>query len=114
MIATNCEQAIDTPRRLRRDRRGTVAATIFDLHAIHRTVQIADWALVMHIEMHLDRAALRVWHLRLVERLRQIPEVHVTTRWGRTAEPLPPCVNLLFALERLINGLPQGGPASPS
>jgi hypothetical protein len=68
----------------------------------------------MLIEIRLDRAALRSWHLRLAERLNRIPQVYVTVSWGKAVEPLPSCVNLLFALERLIHGLPEDGPSSPA
>jgi hypothetical protein len=66
----------------------------------------------MLIEIWIDKTVLRLWHLRLIERLAQIPEVRVAVRWGNAAEPLPPCIELLFVLERLINRLPQRGPAS--
>jgi hypothetical protein len=66
----------------------------------------------MLIQVRIDKTALRQWHLRLIERLAQIPEVYVTVRWGSAAEPLPPCIELLFLLERLINGVPEGGAAS--
>src|SRR4029077_17237873 len=66
----------------------------------------------MLIELRIDRTDPRLWHLRLIERLVQIPEVRVVVSWRSAAESLPSCINFLFVFERLINGLPEGGPAS--
>jgi hypothetical protein len=63
----------------------------------------------MLVEVRVDQAAARLWHLRLIERLNKIPGVLVGVSWGGQAQPLPNCISLLFLLEQMINGLPSGG-----
>jgi hypothetical protein len=66
----------------------------------------------MLIEIRVDKRSLRRWQLALVERLSRNPQTRVIISWGNAIEPLPSCIGCLFALERLINGLPDTGGAS--
>src|SRR6185369_12236025 len=66
----------------------------------------------MLIEIRMDKTSLRRWQLGLVERLSRNPLMRVVVSWGNAIEPLPSCIECLFALERLINGLPDTGAAS--
>jgi hypothetical protein len=60
----------------------------------------------MRVIVRLDPSRLRRWHLRLVNRLAQHPQTQLAVEWRTTAEEIPSAVPLLFALERLIYGLP--------
>jgi hypothetical protein len=62
----------------------------------------------MRVIVRLDPNRLRRWHLRLLNRLAQRPHVQLAVEWMQTAEQLPSAIPLLFALERLIYGLPDG------
>jgi len=66
----------------------------------------------MLIELRLPRSAPRQWHLRLVESLAKQRDVSVWVNWVDVKEELPPCVELLFMLERLVFGLDAGGGAA--
>lgn len=63
----------------------------------------------MRIELCLDQRSIRGWHLDLVERLGRDPGIEVGIRWATpSARPLPSCVEVLFALERVLHGTPLG------
>lgn len=69
----------------------------------------------MRLELQIDRKAVRRWHLRLAAVLAQRPEVTVSIRWTESnREPIPACVETVFALERRIHGLPSGMSATES
>ena len=63
----------------------------------------------MRLEVRLGRRGLRRWHRDLLDRLGARPGVAVGLRWTDPAgPPFPSCIATLFALERLIHGLPEG------
>lgn len=62
----------------------------------------------MKLTLRLDPNRLRRWHVRLAGRLARRPDTQVGVEWSAGAEPLPMAVRLLFALERLVYGLPPG------
>src|SRR5712691_10294138 len=62
--------------------------------------------MVMRLILRLDPNRLRRWHVCLVERLEQRPNVELSIEWAETKEELPSNIPLLFALERLVYGLP--------
>jgi hypothetical protein len=64
------------------------------------------------IEVRLSRASARQWHLRLLETLAGKTSVGVCVRWTETANRTSLGESLLFALERTVNRIPAGGPAS--
>src|SRR5712691_1875634 len=68
--------------------------------------------MVMRLILRLDPNRLRRWHVCLVERLEQRPNVELSIEWAETKEKLPLTIPLLFALERLVYGLPGDHPAS--
>ena len=68
----------------------------------------------MLIVLRLDKAALRTWRHQLLNRLSRLPGVEVGVIWGEEGEQTPRCIELLFALERMLNGIPEGGSASPA
>jgi len=61
----------------------------------------------MRLTLRLDPQRLRNWHLRLAQRLTRHAGVRLGVEWAKTNENLPPALSLLFALERLIHGLPS-------
>jgi hypothetical protein len=61
----------------------------------------------MRVSVRLDPNRLRRWHLRLLKRLARRPRTQVAVEWTKTADELPSAIPLLFALERLIHGLPE-------
>ncbi len=63
----------------------------------------------MLIEMRLPQSAPRQWHLQLAESLATQRDVAVWVNWIDEEGKSPPCVDLLFTLERLIFGVPAGG-----
>ncbi|WP_375460084.1 formyl transferase [uncultured Enterovirga sp.] len=70
----------------------------------------------MRLELCLDQGSTRRWHVDLLERLSRQPDLVVGIRWAAPhAEPLPSCVAVLFALERIVHGLPPGSfaPVTP-
>jgi hypothetical protein len=62
---------------------------------------------VTRLLVRLDPIRLRRWHLRLVERLTRRPDIKLCVEWTASEEELPSAIALLFALERLIYGLPD-------
>ena len=60
----------------------------------------------MKLTLRLDPLRLRRWHIALAEILARRAGMHLSIEWNRTGEPLPAAVALLFALERLVYGLP--------
>src|SRR5690242_21942269 len=80
----------------------------------YRSARALDASEPMILEIRIDEAATRLWHLRLIEKLNKIPGVSVGIGWAALTEPLPSCIPLLFMLERMVNGLPAGGLADPA
>ena len=66
----------------------------------------------MRVIVRLDPNRLRRWHLRLLNRLAGRPRTQVAVEWSKTADELPSAIPLLFALERLIYGLPENDSVS--
>ncbi|MEA2880308.1 MAG: hypothetical protein QOF14_5504 [Hyphomicrobiales bacterium] len=60
----------------------------------------------MKLTLRLDPKRLRRWHVALADTLVRRPDTCVSIEWNSTGEPLPTAVALLFALERLVYGLP--------
>jgi len=60
----------------------------------------------MKLTLRLDPKRLRRWHVALAETLARRPGARVSIEWNPGGEALPTAVTLLFALERLIYGLP--------
>ena len=60
----------------------------------------------MNLTLRLDPKRLRRWHLALAETLARRNGTHVGVEWNASGEVLPAAVPLLFALERLVYGLP--------
>src|SRR4029077_4798001 len=58
------------------------------------------------LTLRLNRKALRRWHVALAEKLARRPRTHVSIVWNLRGESSPSAVGVLFALERLIYGLP--------
>src|SRR5262245_28385806 len=72
---------------------------------------------VMHLIVRLDRGRLLKWHVQLVERLAKRPATKIVVQWAPQTTHLPSVVRTLFALEKLIYGLPKdriSDPATPS
>jgi hypothetical protein len=72
---------------------------------------------VMHLTIRLDRGRLLNWHVRLVERLARRPATRIVIEWAPQTTCLPSFVRTLFALEKVIYGLPNGrisDPATPA
>jgi hypothetical protein len=66
----------------------------------------------MKLTLRLDPKPLRCWHVALAEILARRAGVSLSIEWNPIGEPLPGAVSLLFALERLIYGLPPDDTAS--
>jgi hypothetical protein len=66
----------------------------------------------MKLVLRLDPKRLRRWHLALADTLAGRAGTQVSIVWNPNAEPLPSAVPLLFALERLVYGLPADDTAS--
>jgi hypothetical protein len=66
----------------------------------------------MFIELRLPQSVPRQWHLRLAERLAKQRDVAIWVNWISVEERTPPCVELLFSLERLVFGLATDGAAA--
>ncbi|QDB80175.1 formyl transferase [Georgenia sp. 311] len=62
----------------------------------------------MRVAVRLDRRALRRWHLEVVSALAGRPDLEVGVRWSTGSRPPAPEVDRLFALERILHGLPAG------
>ena len=62
----------------------------------------------MKLTLRLNPKRLLRWHLRLAERLSRRPDTQVAVEWNASSAPLPSAISLLFTLERLIYGLPDG------
>ena len=62
----------------------------------------------MRVELCLEPGSLRAWHADLISALGRRPGVVVSVRWLEDVEPLPSCVAVLFALERVLHGWPDG------
>src|SRR5947207_1534873 len=60
----------------------------------------------MKLTLRLNPNALRRWHVALAETFARRPGTHVSIEWNPGGEAPPSAVGLLFALERLIYGLP--------
>lgn len=70
---------------------------------------------VRAVRVRLDRAALRGWHLRLLERLAQREDCRLSVEAVEGTTPiLPANAELLFRLEATIHGLPRPGLATPA
>lgn len=65
----------------------------------------------MKLRVRLDAGAPRRWHRALLDRLAARPGVTVEVE-AASGPPLPAGASLLFSLERLLHGLPPGGPAA--
>ena len=70
----------------------------------------------MKLILRLDPNRLRRWHVWLADILSRRPDTRVGIEWNPVGEPAPTSVALLFALERLIYGLPadDASTAAPS
>lgn len=66
----------------------------------------------MNLTLRLDPNRVRRWHVALADALARRRDTHVSIEWNSTGEPLPSAVSLLFALERLVYGLPTDDMAS--
>ncbi|WP_449411854.1 glucosamine inositolphosphorylceramide transferase family protein [Methylobacterium komagatae] len=70
---------------------------------------------VRRVRVRFDRAALRGWHLRLLERLAQRDDCRLSVETVEGVAPaLPGNAELLFRLEATIHGLPRPGLATPA
>lgn len=66
----------------------------------------------MNLTLRLDPNRLRRWHVALADALARRAGMRVSIEWNSTGEPLPSALPLLFALERLVYGLPANDTAS--
>ncbi|MPV36583.1 glucosamine inositolphosphorylceramide transferase family protein [Georgenia subflava] len=66
----------------------------------------------MRLAVRLDRRAVRDWHLELVSALAARPDLAVGVRWREGPPPASAEVERLFALERVLHGLPRGRSAT--
>jgi hypothetical protein len=60
----------------------------------------------MRLTLRLDPKRLRRWHVALADTLARRDGTRVSIEWNPNGETLPTAVTLLFALERLVYGLP--------
>src|SRR2546421_7746671 len=60
----------------------------------------------MKLTLRLDPNRVRRWHIALADTLARRADTRISIEWNPTGEPLPTAVPLLFALERLVHGLP--------
>ena len=60
----------------------------------------------MQLTLRLNPKGLRRWHVALAETLARRPGTQVSVEWNPGGASLPAAVPLLFALERLVYGLP--------
>ncbi len=66
----------------------------------------------MKLTLRLDPKRLRRWHVALADTLARRPGLYVGVEWNPGGEALPASVALLFALERLVYGIPADDTAS--
>ena len=66
----------------------------------------------MKITLRLDPNRVRRWHIALADALARRADTRLCVEWNSSGEPLPTAVSLLFALERLVYGLPAGNTTS--
>ncbi len=66
----------------------------------------------MRIQLRFDPDHLRRWHVRLAERLSQRPRTTVGVAFASVKQAQPASLGLLFALERLVYGLPHDSPSA--
>lgn len=66
----------------------------------------------MRLTLRLDPKRLRRWHVALADTLARRAGTRLSVEWKPDGEPLPTAVALLFALERLVYGLPADDTAS--
>lgn len=67
----------------------------------------------VRLELRLDKAATRRWQLDLLDALARKPGIRPSVSWAETAGPAAPgATPLLFAIERALDRVPGGGPAS--
>jgi hypothetical protein len=62
---------------------------------------------VTELILRFDPVRLRRWHVRLVDRLARRADLRIGVEWGTSGEELPSALAVLFALERVIYGLPD-------
>src|ERR1043166_6174328 len=66
----------------------------------------------MKLILRLDPNRLRRWHVALADTLERRAGTSVSVQWNASGEPMPAAVPLLFALERLVYGLPADDTAN--